>query len=142
MAAYQVAAHAGFAHGGGSGLPLPVDAAPLSTGLDQHGPDLGEASQRAPALEVPMPGAVVATRRGPLVALAAGAQAEDDALEHPAQIDPPMPLGFGGIDGIEDLLDERPHIVRDFPNGWLRLCVQAPSPGLCHTGELSSDEAL
>jgi hypothetical protein len=78
------------------------------------GPDPCEDSQVTPALEGPMHGAVVATRLGPLVPLAAGAQAEDEALEHPTQIDPPMPLGRGGIDFVEDRLDERPDLLRNF----------------------------
>src|SRR5215471_284216 len=135
MTAYQVAAHAGFAHGGIGGWPPPVDAAQLLTGVYQNGPNLGEDSQGTPALEVPMHGAVVAKLFGQLVPLAAGAQAKDDTVEHPAQIDPSMPFGLGRIDLIEDLLNERPHIVRDFPNGWLHICVHALSPGLCHTGE-------
>jgi hypothetical protein len=65
-----------------------------------------------------------------LVPLAAGAQAEDDAIEHLAPLDPPMPRGLGGLDVIEDRLDKRPYIIRDFPNGWLRICVHDPSPGL------------
>ena len=77
-----------------------------------------------------MHGAVVAELLGQLVPWAAGAQAEDDAIEHPAQIDPPMPLGLGRIDFIEDRLDERPDIIRHFPNGWLRICVHDPSPSL------------
>jgi hypothetical protein len=142
MAAYQVATHPGFAHGSIGGLPRPVDAAQLITGLYKHSPAPFEDAQGTPALEVPMPRAVIAERCRQLVPLAAGAQAKDEAIEHLAQIDPPMPLGRGGLDFIEDLLAERPHIIRSFPNGGLRRCLHDPSPGLCHTGGLSSDEAL
>jgi hypothetical protein len=89
-----------------------------------------------------MHGAVVAKLLRQLIPLAAGAQAEDDAIEHPAQIDPAMPLGLGGIEFIEHLLDEHPYIVRDFPNGWLCTYVHDNPPGLCNTGELSSDYAF
>jgi hypothetical protein len=130
MAAHQVAAHAGVAHGGIGGLPRPVDAAPRIPGLDQNGPEPCEDAQLAPALEVPMHGAVVAKSFGPLVPLATRAPAEDEAIGHPAQIDPPMPFGLGGLDCLEDLLDERPYTIRDFPNGRLRLGVHEPSPGL------------
>jgi hypothetical protein len=142
MAAPQVAAHAGVAPGGVGGVPRPVDSAQRLTGWDQHGPKPCADSPRAPALAVPLHGAVVATRLGPWGPLAAGAQAEAEARAHPAQLDPPMPRGLGGLDVIADLRDKRPYLSRDFPNGGLRLGVHDPSPGLSHMGEGSSDEAL
>jgi hypothetical protein len=121
-------------------LPWPVDPAQFVACLDQNSPDPSEAPQWTPALEVPMHSAVVAKLPGPLVPLTAGAQAKDEAIARPAQIDPPMPLGRGGRDLHEDLLEERPHIIRHFPKGGLRLGLHDPPPGLCHTGALSSDE--
>jgi hypothetical protein len=67
MAARQVAAPPGFAHGGVGGLPQPVDPAQRITDLDKHDPDPCEDYQLTPALAVPMHGAVVAKRRGQLV---------------------------------------------------------------------------
>jgi hypothetical protein len=141
MAADPVATQAGFAPGGG-GWPRPVAAAPRLTGVDTPRPALFADAQVTPALDVPMPRAVIAKPLGPLVPLATGAQANDEAIAHPAPMDPPRPRGLGGIDGIEDLRDECPHSLRDFPTGGLRLCLHEPSPGVCHTGGFSSDEAL
>ncbi len=127
-------------------LPIAASAAchcqstPFVTRLDQHGPEARQDAALAPRLEVPVPRAVVAKLRGPLMPLAASAQTEDDAIQHPAQIDPPMPLGLGRVALVEDRLDDRPYIVRNFPDRGLNCCVRDNPPH--NTGELSSDRVF
>src|SRR5207302_9307615 len=73
-------------------LPVPVDAAQLGAALQQHGPDAGEHAAAAPALEPAVDGAVVAETLGQVVPLAAGAQAEEDAVQDA----PPVGAGAAG----------------------------------------------
>jgi hypothetical protein len=93
----------------------------------------------APLLEVPVHRAVVAKWLGQLMPLAAGAQAEADAIQHPAQIHAAMPFGLSRVALVKDRLDHRPYIIRNFPDRWLNCCVHDNSPCLHNTGELSSD---
>jgi hypothetical protein len=118
---YQVAARPGFAHGGIGRSPLPINPAQLITGLDQDGPEARQKAALAPLLEMAMDGAVIAKARRELISLAAGAQTEDDAIEHRAQIDAAMPLGLGGITLMENRLEQCPYVVRPFPDRWLLL---------------------
>jgi hypothetical protein len=130
ITAYQIAPHPRFAHDGVGRLPLPVAPAQISTRLHQHGPHAPQDTALAPVLEMPVHGAVVAKHRRQLIPLAAGAQAEDDAIQHRTQVDAPMPLGFGGIALAQDWLDERPYVVRNFPNRGLRFGVHDNPPQL------------
>src|SRR4051794_29735512 len=61
-------------------LPLPVHRPDLVALLDQDGPHLLEDAVAAPPLEPAMDRAVVAEPLGQLVPLAAGSEAEDDAV--------------------------------------------------------------
>jgi hypothetical protein len=81
VAAYQVAPHAGCAHGGVGGLPLPLDAVQPITGLHQHCPEAAENPRLTPALEVSMDGAVIPQCLREAVPLASCAQTKDDAVE-------------------------------------------------------------
>jgi len=119
VAAYQVTPHAGFAHGGVGGLPLPVHPTQLITRLNQHGPDPRQETALAPPLEVPVHRAIVAKLRGQLVPLAASAQTEDDAIEDAPEIHPPMPRGLGRIVFIQNRLEKRPDVIGNFPDGRL-----------------------
>lgn len=69
----------------------------------------------APALEVPVHGAVVAQWLRQLMPVTAGAQAEDEAMEYPVQSDPAMAFGHGGVELIEACLDDAPYVVSNFP---------------------------
>src|SRR5262245_9711253 len=67
------------------------------------------------------PYAVVAKWLGQLVPLAAGAQAEDDAIQHLAQIHSPMPFGLGRTVFVQNRLDKQPDVIRSFLDGRLLL---------------------
>ena len=123
VTARQLAPHPGAARGGVGRLPRPVDPAQRVTGLDQHGPETGEATTRAPRLDVAGPGAVAAHSRWPVMPLAAGPPAHDDAVEDPPALHSPLPLGLGGILSVHHGLDHRPHGIRDLPDGGGRYMV-------------------
>jgi hypothetical protein len=89
---------------------VPVDPAQSLARLDQHGPDAREDTALAPVLEVSMHGTVVAKLLGQLIPLAAGAQAENDTIEHPARRDAAKALGLGGVALVEDVLDSGPYL--------------------------------
>jgi hypothetical protein len=116
-----------------SRLPLPVDAAQFVTGLDQHAPDLLQGAIAAPALEPAMDRAVIAEAIGELVPLASGSEAEDDAVDRRAPVDPrsaAMGLGSGRADFQQDGFDPPPELVVDFPDRLKRLdCTSGPSQG-------------
>jgi hypothetical protein len=100
-------------------LPLPIHPAQLVTGLDQHGPEADQNAALTPLLEVAMHRAVVPKARRQLMPLAAGAQTEDDAMQHAPEIHPPVPFGLGRIMFVQNCLDERPDVIRNFPDGRL-----------------------
>jgi hypothetical protein len=119
-------------------LPLPVNPAQLVADFDQDGPDAREDATLTPALEVPVHGAVVAKLLRQLIPLATSAQAKEDPIEYPAQIDTAMARGLGGVALVEDGLDDGPYVVRNFPNRRLSCGVHDNPPYLYHPGELSS----
>ena len=114
---------AGFAHGGVGRLPLPVHPAQRVTGLDQRGPEACQQAVLAPLLEVAMHRAVIPKARRELIPLAAGAQTEDNAIQHTPEIGPSMPLAFGRIVFVQNRLDERPNVIGNFPDGRLLLVL-------------------
>jgi hypothetical protein len=142
MAAPQVAAHAGLAHGRVGSLPRPGAPAQLVADFAQDGPDAREDATLTPALAVPVHGAVVAKLLRQLMPWAARAQAKDHAIESPAQIDTAMALGLGGVDLVENGRDDGPYVVRHFPNRRLSCGVHDNPPCLCNPGELSSGYAF
>jgi hypothetical protein len=91
--------------------------------LDQHCPDTLEEALLTPGLNVPMPRAVIAALLGPLIPLAAGAQAQEDAVQHPPQVHPPMPLGFGRVVFVQHRLHYGLHVVWNLPDGGHRFRV-------------------
>jgi hypothetical protein len=123
-------------------VPRPVDPAPLVADVDQDGPQAREEATLTPALAVPVPGAVVATWLRQLMPWAAGAQAAEHAIEDPAQIDTAMALGRGGVDRVEDGLENGPYVVRHFPKHRLSCGVHDNPPCVCNPGELSSGYAF
>jgi hypothetical protein len=76
-----------------------------------------------PVLKVAMHRAVIAELLRQVVPLAAGPQAKDDAIEDPPQVHPPMSFGLSWIMGIQNLLDHRPDVVWNFPDGRLLLLL-------------------
>jgi hypothetical protein len=117
VAAYQVAPQAGFAHGGVGGLPRPIDAVQLITGLHQHRPQAVENTRLTPVLEVSMHGAVIPTCLRKAVPLASRAQPKDEAMEDASPVDSPMSLGLRGIIFVHNHLHHRPHRIWNLPDG-------------------------
>jgi hypothetical protein len=99
-------------------LPLLINPAQLIAGLDQDGPEALQNAALAPLLEMAMDGAVIAKAGRELIPWAAGAQTEDDAIEHRAQLDAAMPLGVGWITVMENRLEQCLYVVRNFPDRW------------------------
>jgi hypothetical protein len=96
----------------------------------------------APLLEVSVHRTVVPKAGRESVLLVACPQAKDDAIEDPAQVDAAMPLALRGLEVVEHLLNNHPHIVGDFPYCWLSFRVHKNPPVLYNTGGLSSDQVL
>jgi hypothetical protein len=113
-------------------LPLPLDLAQLVALLDQESPDLLEDAVSAPPLEPAVHRTVVAILLGQSVPLAAAAEAEDDAVEGRAPIDPiPAAVLLGRRWGVlqQDRLDPFPQFVGDLPD---RLQGLDLTLGPCH----------
>jgi hypothetical protein len=105
-------------------LPLPIDGPEVVALLDQGGPDPLEDAVAAPALEPAVHRAIVAEVPGQLVPLAAGAEAEDDAVEGRTQVDAgPAAVALGWRRGVlqQDGFDPLPEAVIVFPDGLQRL---------------------
>src|SRR5205809_1599 len=84
----------GLTHAAVGGLPLPVHRGQLVALLGELRPDALHDAARAPALEPAVDGALGAEAAGQLVPLAAGAHAEDDAVQRPA------PVGVAAAGGL------------------------------------------
>jgi hypothetical protein len=100
-------------------LPLPAYRAQLGTRFDQNRPDPGQYTVSAPALEPAVHRAVITELLGQLVPLAARAEAEDDAIERLAPVDPwPTAMGAGSRRRVfeQDRLDALPEFVVNFPD--------------------------
>jgi hypothetical protein len=55
--------------------------------------------------------------------LAAGPQAKGDAVEHPAQVHTPMPLGLGGLLFVQHPREDGPHLIWTLPERGRRCFV-------------------
>jgi hypothetical protein len=67
-------------------------------------------------LEVPGHGTLIAKLRRQLMPWAAGAQTEDETIQHRARVDTAMPLKLGGGALAAERLNGRPYVVRYFPD--------------------------
>jgi hypothetical protein len=100
-------------------LPPPIDRPEFVALLDQDGPDPLEDAVAAPPLEPTVHRAVVAEVLGQPVPLAAGAEAEEDAVDGLPPVDAgptAMPLGRGRGVLPEDRLDPLPEGIGDLPD--------------------------
>ena len=109
-------------------LPLPVHGAEFVARFHEYRPELLEDTVLAPPLEPAVDRAIVAEVLGQLVPLAAGAEAEDDAVEGFPPIDPrTTAVAARGPWSVfqEDRLDPMPKCVADLPDGLKGLILSA-----------------
>src|SRR4051812_5188299 len=97
-------------------LPLPVHGPQLVALLDQLGPDTLHDATGAPALEPVVDGALGTELTRQLLPLAAGTQAEDDAVERPSPVGVVAAGAFARPEILEDGQDPLPEGVGHFPD--------------------------
>lgn len=88
-------------------LPLPIYPTQLVAHIHQNGPQSLEHAVRGEPLEPVVYGGVGAELPRQSVPLGAGAEAVDDAVEHPPQA-PPRPAGHvGSVELVQNVLERR-----------------------------------
>jgi hypothetical protein len=70
---------------------------------------------------MPVHRAVIAKLPGQPIPLAACAQTEDDTIQPSAQIHAALPFGLGRVMRVQELLEDGPDVIRNFPDGRLLL---------------------
>jgi hypothetical protein len=96
-------------------LPFPFDSLQFIAFFNEECPDLFKHSNLAPMLKVPMERAVTAKNTRDMIPLATGPQSKNDAIQHPAAVNPVSPSGLGRIGLIEQRFDAFPQSVGYFP---------------------------